>query len=310
MNAKRSPVPALVKASADLGTCVDCGSTTGPYSPTGGYLDGAQLFRCSTGCQPTVDRFITVPLRRGGFYTAECPEWCTKDHADDIEWGVTSPADLVHEGDPEAAWTSWQSMTMGAVKATPVADLMRLLGVRLVEVAPGELAAENIKGYMSGPVGDAEIQVERTLPQAEREQVVRELLGQIDLTDQPHAIRATPLPRLVPAKVDGNLVHIECPEWCTYDHAAGAELFLEDVYHSSDSVSLMVPRMGGQAEPLVHVRINADTFGTVPEHVTPHIVIDDETGGSYMTPDQADELADSLVAFADEVRALAAQIAR
>ncbi|MEU2859930.1 hypothetical protein ABZ672_16325 [Streptomyces mirabilis] len=45
------------------------------------------------------DRMVTYPLRKGGFLAAECPDWCTTDHSDDIEFGLTSPEDLQHMGD-------------------------------------------------------------------------------------------------------------------------------------------------------------------------------------------------------------------
>ncbi|MGC2997440.1 DUF6907 domain-containing protein [Streptomyces sp. G35A] len=44
------------------------------------------------------DRTITYPLKTGGFLAVECPDWCTADHALDIEHGI-DPVDLHHQGE-------------------------------------------------------------------------------------------------------------------------------------------------------------------------------------------------------------------
>ncbi|MFF0076560.1 DUF6907 domain-containing protein [Streptomyces sp. NPDC005494] len=201
----------------------------------------------------------------------------------------------------------WKSMTLGQVATIPVSELLSVLGVRIIEVPQGELAAEGLVGWFVGRVGSAEIQIERTLPQADREPVVRDLLARITPTQQSYGKRATSAPRLRPATVGGSLVHIECPAWCNSDHVEG---FLVDVYHAGESVDLLVPRMDGVPEPLLHARLNADTFGTVVPFQAPHIVLDDESDTFAMTPAQALEFADDLVAFAAQIRALAEQAGR
>lgn len=224
---------------------------------------------------------------------------------------ITQPATEPAPASPTATadlTAIWKSLTVGEVANTPVAQLLKLLGVRLVEVDPGELAADGIVGYFTGRVGEAEIQIERSLPQADRETVVRDLLARITPADQTYTKKATP--RLRPATVAGNHIHIECPAWCTYDHVAHPEGFLVDVFHSTDSADLMAPLMGEEPLPLLHARVSADTFGTDVARQVPYIEVTDESELIHMTPDQALQFADDLVAFADRIRALAAQAGR
>ncbi|MGQ4355291.1 DUF6907 domain-containing protein [Streptomyces drozdowiczii] len=221
---------------------------------------------------------------------------------------ITPPAD---DDPPMASPTAntdlvaiWRSMTVGETANTPVGQLLKLLGVRLVEVEPGELAADGIVGYLSGRIGDAEIQIERTLPQAERESVIRDLLVSISSDDRSYTKRAVTGSQLRPAVVGGNLVHIECPDWCVIDHVAENEGFLVDVYHGSDSANLMGPTMEGRTAPLLHARLNADPFGSDSDHQAPHVVVDDETDLFLMAPAQALKFASNLEAFAAQLRTL------
>ncbi|MFF7577545.1 DUF6907 domain-containing protein [Streptomyces sp. NPDC008061] len=211
---------------------------------------------------------------------------------------------------PEQPTEAWRSMTTGDVSTTPINELLNTLGVRIVEVEPGDLATDGIAGYFSGRVGDGEIQIERTLPQADRESVVRELLARITPTDQQYSKKATTPARLRPAKVREGRIYIECPAWCTKDHVYDGETALIDVYHSGDPVDLMVPHLGEDAQPLVHVRLNADTFATDVPLQAPMLVVDDETDTFHMSPEQGLKFADDLIAFAEQVRAMATRIAR
>ncbi|KPC79524.1 DUF6907 domain-containing protein [Streptomyces sp. NRRL S-4] len=214
-------------------------------------------------------------------------------------------AQRVAEQQPPAA--AWKSMTLGAIATAPVNELLQTLGVRIIEVPQGELAAEGLVGWFVGRVGSAEIQIERTLPQADREPVVRDLLARITPSQQSYGKRAPSAPRLRPATVGGNPIHIECPAWCTSDHVEG---FLVDVFHTGEPVDLVAPTLDGPPQPLLHARLHADTFGTDVPRQAPHIVVDDESQLFAMTPAQALEFADDLVAFAAQVRALAEQAGR
>lgn len=119
-------------------------------------------------------------------------------------------------------------------------------------------------------------------------------------------------PRLVPALVADKPVWIECPSWCVLDHVAENDRFLEDVYHSGEMADLEVPRFNGDPALLAFIRLGLDSFGSKPELRMPFLVLEDGAGsgdGVYMRPEQAEEFADGLVAFAERVRGMARTIA-
>ncbi|WP_392668591.1 DUF6907 domain-containing protein [Streptomyces sp. LN785] len=68
------------------------------FKPSGGIVSQRSPESAAT-VAPAEDRTITYPLRGGGFLVAECPDWCFKDHAGDIEGGIYAE-DLVHESAP------------------------------------------------------------------------------------------------------------------------------------------------------------------------------------------------------------------
>jgi len=116
-------------------------------------------------------------------------------------------------------------------------------------------------------------------------------------------------PRIVPALVNGNRVHIECLPWCTTDHVAENERHLEDVAHAGALTDLVVP--GGEPgyRLLAHARVGADLFAPEVQDRAPFVVIDDGSEGFHLAPTEAEVFADRLMAFAEQVRALA-RIAR
>ncbi|MFH9293869.1 DUF6907 domain-containing protein [Streptomyces sp. NPDC017520] len=91
---------------------------------------------------------------------------------------------------PVAPASFWKAVTLGDVATIPVAELLTGMGVTLIEVEPGELAADGIVAYFHGRIGEAEIQVERTLPQTDREPIIRELLARISPVEQTYSKRA------------------------------------------------------------------------------------------------------------------------
>ncbi|GGK14497.1 hypothetical protein GCM10011583_53090 [Streptomyces camponoticapitis] len=213
---------------------------------------------------------------------------------------------------PEAIWDSWQSMKVGTVASTPVAELMRLLGVRLVEVEPGELASKGLKAWVDGRVGDAEIQIERTLPQAEREPLIRRVLYRLDLSQQTFSEEAGEPDRLRPALVGGHLIHIPCPAWCSLDHARSDEGALDEVYHHSgaNDATLYAPSM--EQEPRFYNSANIYSEPFVPEAARreAHIVVDDEVEELHMSPATAAEFAENMVVYAADILRLARRISK
>jgi hypothetical protein len=115
--------------------------------------------------------------------------------------------------------------------------------------------------------------------------------------------------RFVPAIVSGAEIRIECPTWCTVDHVADPEGHLVDVEHSSDFADLSVPREGEDDTPLVFARISSDPHSPNLGRRRPFVSLNDFSEGFEMSPDQADVFAESLEAFAAQVREMA-RIAR
>ncbi|MEV6547962.1 hypothetical protein AB0M57_04540 [Streptomyces sp. NPDC051597] len=111
--------------------------------------------------------------------------------------------------------------------------------------------------------------------------------------------------RLVPALIHGQRVHLECPIWCVTDHVAENERHLEDVAHAGPLTDLAVPGGDPFYRLLAHARLGLDNYAPRPEDRVPVVVIDDGSEGHHLSPGEADEFADRLIAFAVTVRALA-----
>ncbi|OLZ72544.1 hypothetical protein AVW11_03900 [Streptomyces amritsarensis] len=112
-------------------------------------------------------------------------------------------------------------------------------------------------------------------------------------------------PRLAPVFVQGQRILIECPAWCTVDHIASDEISLADVWHGSDYANLSAPRMGMDPELVLFARLGIDSYSSKPELRDSFVVIGDGAEGYYMAPDQADQFAANLVAFAAQIQAMA-----
>ncbi|HKR49530.1 MAG TPA: hypothetical protein VJT72_08110 [Pseudonocardiaceae bacterium] len=114
-----------------------------------------------------------------------------------------------------------------------------------------------------------------------------------------------PAHRVVPALVNGQQIFIECRSWCSMDHVAENVRQLADAYHSSDFADLLIRSGSGKPELLLSARIGLDPYSPDPARLVPFVVIDDGSDCADLTPQQAEEFADSLVAFAAKVRDLA-----
>ncbi|MGW5530237.1 DUF6907 domain-containing protein [Streptomyces xanthochromogenes] len=129
---------------------------------------------------------------------------------------------------------------------------------------------------------------------------------------QPSRVEPVEAPRLVPALVDGKRIWVECPEWCTLDHVAENDKYLDDLYHAGEMADLNVPRFNEDGPLLLgFARLGIDSYSTKPEYRVPFIVLDEGAGtgdAAYMRPEQAEEFADGLVAFAEQVRKMARTI--
>ncbi|WP_328845438.1 DUF6907 domain-containing protein [Streptomyces sp. NBC_00258] len=65
------------------------------------------------------DRTITYPLKAGGSFTTTCPKFCDDDHTDDVVGGLTTPGDLLHQGEA----VSLDFATQGAEQSILVARI-------------------------------------------------------------------------------------------------------------------------------------------------------------------------------------------
>lgn len=122
---------------------------------------------------------------------------------------------------------------------------------------------------------------------------------------------ASPAPRLVAALI-GRLPHVQtvfvsCPAWCSEPHGSEPEIAVEDITHYSNMARMRVPTLLSDAvHSELYCRVTSDPVSDDPRMRAAHVAYGDGSGeDAYLTPDMADEVADSLVAFADQVRALA-----
>lgn len=125
-----------------------------------------------------------------------------------------------------------------------------------------------------------------------------------------HPLPATkPGHRLVPALIgnrqSARIAYVPCPTWCVEDHLSEPSA-LEDIVHTSKSEDVGISSFLKQdGSLLMYAMLQADPASTDPRLRQAHIGI--ETGGlpDYHTPDMADAFADSLIAFALQLRGLA-----
>ncbi|MFC8724278.1 DUF6907 domain-containing protein [Streptomyces bacillaris] len=103
--------------------------------------------------------------------------------------GIVTPPAIPTAAPAASPTDALKRLTLGDAPTIPVAELLTGLGVTVIEVEPGELSSEGISGYLRGRAGDAEIHIEQSLPQTDREPVIRELLARISPVEQTHVVR-------------------------------------------------------------------------------------------------------------------------
>lgn len=196
----------------------------------------------------------------------------------------------------------WQQMTAEDTAATPVGQLLTLLGLRLVEVDPEGLEDGTVASFI-GKVGEGIVVVPRTMPQADREPIVRRFLAQIG-TEYKVLKERDPNGRMLREA----RLKIECFDWCTEDHTEPQ--FADDIIHASQPAELELTGENGDRVPLLHSRLGVDPFSPDETQRAPHVVLDDEQSMYFLPPMQALEFADEMTEFADEVRAQARRAAQ
>lgn len=220
---------------------------------------------------------------------------------------VAQPATLAVEPPPASPtatddlYAAWQNMTAKDTANTPVAQLLTLLGIRLIEVDPDGLEDDTIASFI-GKVGEGIVVVPRSMLQADREPIVRRFLDQIG-TEYKVLKERDPNGRMFREA----RLKIECFEWCTEDH--DEPQFADDIIHAGQSADLELPGQNGEPVPVLHSRLNVDPFSPDTAQRNPHVVLDDEQSMYFLPPVQALEFADEMTVFADEVRAQARRAA-
>lgn len=114
-----------------------------------------------------------------------------------------------------------------------------------------------------------------------------------------------PASRLVPAVISGTTAFVECPSWCTVDHAEDPDACFEDLSHASDCVDLESTVIGRADGLQMFARLGLDPVSTKAYRRVPFLVLDGGGEADDLTLDAADEFADNLEAFAAQVRAMA-----
>ncbi|MFH8799674.1 DUF6907 domain-containing protein [Streptomyces sp. NPDC017936] len=116
------------------------------------------------------------------------------------------------------------------------------------------------------------------------------------------------VPTLIGRPSDPNpaTVWIECPTWCTLEHANDRQIAIEDVWHSGDFVDLVLPHRDG-TELLAYFRLGLDPYSSDADKRRTFVYGEDGEGvhGRYMDPDHIDEMCDRMQAAMEQLRALA-----
>lgn len=116
--------------------------------------------------------------------------------------------------------------------------------------------------------------------------------------------------RLVPARVDGNEIHIACMSWCVTDHVSDNPRNLVDTFHFGEYAGLEMPRAGQSPALLAIARMCSDAFSPDLEKRKPYLYVEDGGGSSdgYQHRGEAQQFARNLMAFAEKVLALSEKL--
>ncbi|MYT38990.1 hypothetical protein GTY66_23555 [Streptomyces sp. SID8356] len=217
---------------------------------------------------------------------------------------VTPPAAEPTTASPTATadlYAMWQGMTIGETAAAPLPKLLTLLGVTVEEVEPEELPI-GIHATFHGQIGDADIKLSRSLPQDEREPIVREFLNTI--TPEPATRAKGPASYRVTKQITGT---IQCFDWCSEPHHEHTGN-IENIVHQSSRITLELPTENGPMA-LLYAHIAVDPFAVDVVQREPHIVIDDEQSLYFLPLMQSVEFSDEMFEFAAALREMTSKAA-
>jgi hypothetical protein len=104
---------------------------------------------------------------------------------------------------------------------------------------------------------------------------------------------------------DGSSVDVPEPGWCSGQHEDGLDLV--DLIHDGPEIALTVPTAHGRMD-LLTASLAQNPFATRPEARAPRATVLLPDGWVPFSPAGLSVLADGLVAYAGELRLLAAQL--
>ena len=101
------------------------------------------------------------------------------------------------------------------------------------------------------------------------------------------------------------IVFVACPDWCRTNHVSEWVHFLEDVDHTGDEFAVHVHSFFNEARPAytLTAAVGCDPMSSDPQMRSAHVIVGDEGSvDAYLTPDMADEAADSLERLVAKLR--------
>lgn len=114
--------------------------------------------------------------------------------------------------------------------------------------------------------------------------------------------------RVATAILRGTEVPIQCPTWCITDHTTQSVLFIADVSHEGEPISLPVPRFGGPDEHVLRARLCWWPFAD--DDRGPYLALEagDDGECAELPPAAALAYADQITAHADHMRRMATDL--
>ena len=104
---------------------------------------------------------------------------------------------------------------------------------------------------------------------------------------------------------DQKIVFLPCPDFCATNHVSGWVHFIEDVDHTGDEFAVHVRSFLNPAKPAhtMTTAVGCDPLSSDPQMRAAHVIVGDEGSvDAYLTPDMADEAADSLERLVAKLR--------
>lgn len=101
------------------------------------------------------------------------------------------------------------------------------------------------------------------------------------------------------------IVFVPCADWCRTNHVSAWVHFIEDIDHTGDEFAVHIRSFLNPGKPAytMTAAIGADPMSSDPQMRAAHVIVGDEGSvDAYLTPDMADEAADSLEQLVAQMR--------